>query len=262
MAIHPTAIVDSKAELADDVDIQPFSIIGPHVTIGQGTVVGSHSTIEGRTVIGKRNKIFSCAQIGVISQDMKHDLAYTGRTELGDDNIVREHVTISASTMSGPEDEDRVTSVGNECLFMANSHVAHDCHVGNQVWMANCASLAGHVDIEDFAIIGGLTGIHQECVVGTMAFVGGMARVSQDVPPYMIVEGNPSRCRGPNALGLRRRGLDEAARTRIKNMYKIMYRTGQNVTAALHEIERQIDDSPERSTFVEFYRKSMRGVTR
>lgn len=262
MKIHPTAILHPQAELADDVEVQAFTIIGPHVRIGAGTVVGPHCVIEGRTVIGEHNRFFSGAQIGVLSQDLKHKPGLVGRTEIGDGNIFREHATISASTMTSEDDNHRVTSIGDGCLLMAYSHVAHDCHVGNSVWMANCASLAGHVDVEDRAILGGLSGIHQECVVGSMAFVGGLTRVTQDVPPYMIVEGNPARCCGPNSVGLRRNGIDAAARARVKAMYKIMFRSDLNTAQALHEIEATIEDSEERTRFVEFVRKSIRGITK
>lgn len=260
MKIHPTAIVHPKATLADDGEIEAFTIIGAHVQIGTGTIVGPHCVIEGRTVIGENNRFFSGAQIGVISQDLKHKPGLIGRTEIGNGNILREHATVSASTMTSEDDDHRLTSIGDDCLLMAYSHVAHDCHVGDSVWMANCASLAGHVDIEDRAILGGLSGIHQECVVGTMAFVGGLTRVTRDAPPYMIVEGNPARCGGPNSVGLRRNGLDQAARARIKAMYKIMFRSEFNTAQALHEIEATVEDSDERTRFVEFIRKSIRGI--
>ncbi|MBI4557584.1 MAG: acyl-ACP--UDP-N-acetylglucosamine O-acyltransferase [Candidatus Hydrogenedentes bacterium] len=260
MKIHPTAIVDPKAEFADDVEVQAFTLIGPHVKIGAGTCVGPHCVIEGRTVIGERNRIFSGAQIGILSQDLKHKAGLIGRVVIGNHNMIREHVTISASTMTSYDDDHRITTVGNNCLFMAYSHVAHDCHVGDHVIMANCASLSGHVEVESKAILGGLCGVHQECAVGTLAFVGGMARVVKDVPPYMIVDGNPGRCCGPNSVGLRRNGLDPAARSRVKAMYKIMFRSDLNTTQALHEIEARIEDSDERTTFVEFVRKSIRGI--
>lgn len=260
MKIHPTAIVHPDARLADDVEVQAYSIIGPHVTIGPGTVVGPHCVIEGRTVIGARNRFFSGAQIGVLSQDLKHNPKLIGRAVIGDDNVFREHMSLSASTMTTDEDDHRITSVGNGCLFMSCSHVAHDCHVGNGVIMANCALLAGHVDVEDKVIIGGLTGVHQESVVGRFAFVGGMTRVAKDVPPYMIVEGNPARCAGPNTLGLRRNGFDDAARSRIKQMYKILTRSGLNTAQALEEIERSVEPSDERDVLLQFYRKSVRGV--
>jgi UDP-N-acetylglucosamine acyltransferase len=262
MKIHPSAIVDPKADVDESAEIQAFSIIGPDVKIGPGTVVGPHCVITGRTVVGANNRFFSGAQIGVLSQDLKHKSGLVGRTVIGDGNTVREHVTVSASTMTTFDDDHRVTSIGNDCLFMAYSHVAHDCHVGNNVIMANCASLGGHVDVEDRVIIGGLSGIHQECVLGTMSFIGGLSRVAQDVVPYMIVDGNPGRCYGPNSVGLRRNGLDTAARNRIKSMYKTMFRSDLNTTQALHEIEATVDDSEERTTFVEFIRKSIRGITK
>lgn len=262
MGIHPTAIVDSRAEIDATAEIHPYAIIGPGVRIGPRTMVGPHCVIDGRTVIGADNQIFSGAQVGVVSQDMKHAHDLLGRTELGDGNIIREHVTISASTMSGPEDEERLTKVGSHCLFMAYSHVAHDCIVGDRVWMANCVSLAGHVTVEHNAIIGGLTGVHQEVTVGAFAFLGGMSRISQDCPPFMIIEGNPARCCGPNAVGLKRNGFDEAARKRIKQLYRLMSRSGLNTSQAIEKILETVEASPERDRFVSFYRQSKRGVTR
>jgi len=262
MNIHPTAIVDPKAELAQDVEIQPYSVVGPHVTIGEGTVVGPHCVIDGRTIIGKNNQFFSGSQIGILCQDLKHRSDLVGRTSIGDNNIFREHVTVSSSTMSSEEDEHRITTIGSNCLFMAYCHVAHDCQVGSRIIMANCATLAGHVHVEDNALLGGLCAIHQYCAIGTMAMIGGLSAVSKDVPPFMIVDGNPARCCGPNSVGLRRNGLGPEARKRIKEMYRIMYRSGLNTTQALHEIERSIEDSEDRTHFVEFVRKSIRGITK
>lgn len=248
--------------MADSVEIQPFSIVGPHVQIGEDTVVGPHCVLDGRTVIGARNHFFSGAQIGVLSQDLKHKVGLIGRTVIGNDNVFREHVTVSACTLTSYDEEHRVTSIGDHCMFMAYSHVAHDCHVGSGVIMANCASLAGHVDVEDKAILGGLSGIHQECVVGTMSFVGGLSRVARDAPPYMIVDGNPAHCCGPNTVGLKRNGLDTIERARIKQMYKIMFRSDLNTTQAVHEIEAEVEDCKERAVFLEFVRRSIRGVTK
>lgn len=261
MKIHSTAIVHPKAVLADEGEIQAYTIIGPEVTIGAGTIVGPHCVIDGRTVIGRNNQIFSGCQIGVLSQDLKHKPGLVGRTVIGDANMIREHVTISASTMTGFDDEHRLTQVGDECMFMANSHVAHDCHVGNRVIMANSVALSGHVDVEDKAILGGLSGVHQECVVGTMAFVGGMTRVIKDVAPYMIVEGNPAQCHGPNTVGLRRNGFTVEQRQLVKSLYRLMFRSHLNTTQALQEIEATVPDSPERAHFLSFFRKSLRGVT-
>jgi len=260
MNIHPTAIIDSRAELADDVEVQAYTIIGPHVRIGAGSIVGPHCVFDGRTEIGERNEFFSGSQIGVLSQDLKHDRDFTGRTRIGNANIFREHVTVSASTMSRADDDDRVTSIENDCMFMAYSHVAHDCHVGSHVIMANCAALSGHVDVEDRAIIGGLSGVHQECSVGKLAFVGGLSRVAKDVPPFMIVDGNPARCCGPNVVGLKRYGMDSARRGHIKQMFKIMFRSNLNTTQAIEEILNVVEDIEDREHFLSFVRRSVRGI--
>jgi len=262
MSIHPTAIVDPNAQVADSAEVQPFAIIGPHVIIGEGTIIGPHSVIDGRTALGDNVHIYSGAQVGIRSQDMKHDPGLVGSCSIGANTIIREHVTVSASTMSSPEDEYRETVIGGHCLLMAYSHVGHDCHIGDHVWMSNCTSLAGHIVVESHAILSGLVGVHQECAIGAYSFVSGMSRINMDVPPYMIVEGNPAKCHGPNNVGLRRKGFDDEARARIKQMYRIMCRSNLNVTQALHQIENEVEDSPERNSFIEFYRKSIRGVTR
>lgn len=262
MRIHPTAIIDSRAELAVDVEVQAYSIIGPHVRIGQGTIVGPHCVIEGRTVIGERNQFFSGAQIGVVSQDLKHQKGLIGRLTMGDGNIVREHASISASTHSSEADEERVTSIGNNCLIMTCAHVGHDSHLGNHVILANYVAMAGHVTVDDRAIVGGLVAIHQFCRIGELAMVGGTTRLWNDAPPYMITDGNPARCGGPNKVGLQRNGFDEAARRRIKMMYKIMWRSHLNTSQALDRIEAEVEDSPEKRNFIEFVKTSARGITR
>lgn len=262
MKIHPTAVIDSKAELAEDVEVQPFTIIGPQVQIGKGSVVGPHCVMDGRTIIGENNEFFSGTQIGVICQDLKHDRKIVGRTEIGDGNTFREHVTISASAMPSYSDDHKCTTIGGGCLFMAYSHVGHDCQLGNSIIMGNCATLAGHVHVEDFAFFAGLSAVHQFCSVGTMAMIGGLAAVSKDAPPYMMTAGNPARYCGLNAVGLRRRGVDVDVRRQIKEMGRIMFRSGLNTTQALHEIERAVQDNPVRTHFLEFFRKSVRGVTR
>lgn len=260
MNIHETAIIHPDATLAEDVEVQAYSIVGPHVTLGKGTVVGPHCVIDGNTQIGERNMFYSGSQIGVLSQDLKHGESLVGQTIIGNDNQFREHTSVSASTMEEDSDDHRVTSIGDGCLFMASSHVAHDCHLGNNIIMANCVCLSGHVDVQDYVIIGGLSGVHQFSVVGTMAFVGGMTRVQKDAPPFMIVEGNPSRCLGPNTVGLQRRGFTKEERDRVKRIYKIMYRSKLNTTQALQEIENSVEDCDERNLFVDFVRKSVRGI--
>ena len=262
MSIHPTAIVDSKAELAEDAEVQAYSIIGPHVKIGSGTVVGPHCVVEGRTVLGERNRLFSGAQVGVLSQDLKQKREFIGRVAIGNGNVIREHSTISASTMSSYEDEHRVTTIGDDCLIMTCAHVGHDCSVGDQVILANCVALAGHVKVEDRAIIGGLSAVHQFCVIGHMSMIGGLSRVWHDAAPFMIVDGNPARCCGPNTVGLRRNGLSDDARAAIKAMFKIMFRSTLNTTQAIHEIEATVEDGPERAHFLDFIRNSIRGITK
>ena len=265
MRIHSSSIVHPKAQLAEDVEVQPFTIIDEDVRIGPGTVVGPHCVITGHTVIGAKNHIYSGAQIGVLSQDLKQRAGMTGKVVIGDGNAIREFVTISASALYGPEDEDKpekITSIGDSCLFMAYSHVAHDCQVGDGVIMANSVALSGHVEVQDWAIIGGLSGVHQFCIIGVNAFIGGMSRISKDVPPFMIVEGNPSRCHGPNLVGLERNGFDKEARARIKQMYKLLYRSGLNTSQAIEEIEDGIKDCEERRILLSFVRQSERGLTK
>jgi UDP-N-acetylglucosamine acyltransferase len=261
LRIHSTAIIDPKSELDSEVEVQAYSIIGQHVRIGCGTIVGPHCVIDGRTVIGEGNRFFSGAQIGVRCQDLKHKDEFIGRLEIGNGNVIREHATVSASTMSSDEDDCHVTTIGNHCMIMTCAHVAHDCSLGDNVIMANGVALAGHVRIESRANLGGLSAVHQFCVVGTMAMVGGMTRVWHDAPPYMTVDGNPARCCGPNTVGLKRNGLSDAARARIKAMYKIMYRSNLNKSQAMHEIEAQVEESEERACLLDFMGKSLRGIT-
>lgn len=262
MKIHPTAIIDSNAELAENVEVQAYSMIGPHVRIGADTVVGPHCVIEGRTIIGERNRLYSGAQVGIVSQDLKQLRDHVGRLEIGDGNVIREHATISASTISSYEDENRVTTIGDECLIMTCAHVAHDCAVGDHVILANCVALAGHVKVEDRAIIGGLSAVHQFCVIGRLAMIGGMSRVARDAAPFMIIDGNPARCKGPNMIGLQRNGISDEARADIKTMYKIMFRSALNTTQAIHEIEATVEDGPERAHFLDFVQNSIRGITK
>lgn len=260
MAIHSTAIIHPKAELAEDVEVGPYSIIEAGVQVGRGTVIGPYCVLTGRTTVGENNHFFSGAQIGILSQDLKHKAGLVGRTVIGDNNLLREFVTISASTMEKDEDETRATSIGSNCLLMACTHVGHDSVLGDGVVMANNAALSGHVTINDHVTIGGLTGIHQFCRVGTQAFVGGMSRINMDVPPYMIVEGHPARCYGPNVVGLKRHGFDADARTHIKMIYKILYRTGLNISQALEQIRRAVPACPERENLLEFVKTSTRGL--
>ncbi len=227
-----------------------------------GPSVGPHCVIDGRTVLGQGNRLYSGAQVGVVSQDLKQKSEFVGRLEIGDRNVIREHATISASTMSSYEDEHRITSIGDDCLIMTCAHVGHDCDVGSNVILANCVALAGHVKVEDCAIIGGLSAIHQFCAVGKMAMIGGLSRVWHDVAPFMIVDGNPARCCGPNTRGLQRNGVSDEARSSIKTIYKIMFRSTLNTTQAIYEIEASVDECPERTHFIDFVQNSIRGITK
>ena len=261
MKIHSSAIVHPSAELAGDVEVQAFSIIEAGVSIGAGTVIGPHCVIGAGTVMGTGNRTYSGAQVGIVPQDLKHVPGAIGRTTVGDNNAIREFVTISSGTVYAQEEDDQKrTSIGDNCLLMACSHVGHDCHIGNGVIMANSASLAGHVEVHDRAIIGGLTGIHQFCVVGKMAFLGAMARVGKDALPYMILAGHPTECRGPNVVGLERSGFSKEAIGRIRIMFRLLYRSNLNTTQALTEIEQSVEDSEEKRVIVEFVRSSERGI--
>jgi len=262
MAIHPTAIVHADAELAGDVEVGPYSIIEAGAKIGPGSTIGPHCVIHSGVFMGANNHCSSGAQIGSSPQDLKHMPGAIGRTVIGDGNIIREFVTVSSSTVYGPGDTGRVTSIGNGCLLMSCTHVAHDCHLGDGVIMANGAVLAGHVTIQDRAILGGLCGVHQFTIIGKLSFIGGMTRVNKDILPYMIVEGAPARCYGPNTIGLERNGLSKDAIKRIRIIYRLLYRSGLNTSQAIAEIENTVEESPERTTLLDFIRQSERGISK
>lgn len=262
MKIHPTAIIHPTAELGKDIEIQPYAIVEAHVIIGDNSVIGPYCVVGSGTVMGKNNQCFAGAQIGILPQDLKHMKGKYGRTIIGDNNIFREFVTISSSTVYADDTEEKATVIGNDCLFMACTHVAHDCHVGNRVIMANNSALAGHVTVENFASIGGLSGIHQFCTVGQYSFVGAMSRVGKDVLPYMITEGYPAQCFGPNVIGLQRAGFSSEAIGRIRQMYRLLYRSNLNTQQAVESILEQIEDSPERQIILDFIKNSKRGLSK
>ena len=255
--IHPTAIVDSNAQLAADVEVGPYAIIGPDVKIGEGTVVQAHAYVSGHTTIGKACEIFPFACVGMKTQDLKYQAGDVSFVEIGDNTVLREFSTVHLGTKAG-----ELTKVGSRCLIMAYSHVAHGCSVGNDVIMANVAPLAGEVVIEDFAILGGMAGIHQFCRIGQHAMIGGMTKIRQDCPPYMETEnvGDEVRVLGPNIVGLQRRGFSAEARSALKEAYKLLYREGLNRSQALERIKFEVADLPEIKTLVDFYANSKRGV--
>jgi UDP-N-acetylglucosamine acyltransferase len=255
--IHPTAIIDPAAELDSNVTVGPYAVIGGHVRIGRGTSVGAHAVIDGWTDIGQDNRIFHLASIGGIPQDLKYRGEKTW-LRIGSGNTFREFVTIHPGTVTG----DGETTIGDGNLFMAYCHAAHDCHIGDNVIMANGATLAGHVRVEEYAILGGLTAIHQHVVIGAHVMIGGGAMVGQDVPPYTIATGDRARLRGLNLVGLRRRGFTEETIAVLKKAYRILVFSRLRIPEALERIRNELPGLPEVARFVEFIEKSERGICR
>ena len=259
--VHPTAIVDPAAELADSVEVGAYTLIGPHVRIGEGTSVGAHCVIQGRTTIGRDNRIHPFCSLGGVPQDKK----YAGEpTELvvGDGNTIREFCTFNLGTAQ----DDGVTRLGDDNWVMAYVHLAHDCQVGSHTILANNATLAGHVHLGDWAIVGGLTGIHQFCRVGAHAMLGFASAVSQDVPPFMLVDGNPLAVRGVNVEGLRRRGFGPERIGAVKQMHRLLYRQGKTLEQAREAIAALAAEVPEAAADValmsDFLARSRRGIAR
>ncbi len=255
--IHPTAVVDPAAELDSTVTVGPYAIIGAHVKIGAGTTVGSHCVIDGRTTIGANNTIFHFNSIGAIPQDKK----YRGEpTELiiGDHNTIREFCTFNL----GVPGAGGVTTVGDHNWIMAYTHIAHDCHVANHTTLANNTTLAGHVHLGDWVTVGGLTGIHQFVSVGDHAMIGFASAVSQDVPPFMLVDGNPLAVRGLNLVGLKRRDFSATRIATIKQMHKLLYRQGLTLDAARQGIEALSTGAPECTQDVELMNRFLSAATR
>lgn len=257
VSIHPAAVVSPRAELDTGVEVGPYAVIGPHVRIGKYTWVGPHAVIEGHTTIGCENRIFQFASVGAIPQDKK----YRGEKSvliIGDRNVIREFATLHPGTAGG----GAVTRVGNDNLFMAYSHVAHDCFIGNSVVMANCATLGGHVVVEDYVGIGGLVGIHQFVRIGESAYLGGGSMVSQDVPPYCLVNGNRAHLLGLNVVGLRRRGFTTEQLTALKRAYRTLFSEGLSLKDALAKLQDESPLSPEVAHLLEFIAVSQRGICR
>ena len=255
--IHPAAIVDPEAELADDVEIGPFTVIGAGVRIGSGSWVGPHVVIEGPTEIGRNNRIFQYASIGAEPQDKKHKGEQTW-LRIGDDNTIREFVTINRGTVDGGGE----TRIGDDNWIMAYVHIAHDCQVGNHTIFANNASLAGHAIVEDHVILGGFSLIHQFCRIGAHAFTSMGSSVNQDVPPFVTVAGSMSQPRGLNSEGLRRRGYSAERVRLIKQAYKLLYKSGMRLQEALPAIEALDPASDDLQAFVAFIKNSERSILR
>jgi len=256
-AIHPTAIVDPQARIDSTASIGPYTVIGPQVTIGAGTSVGPHCVIEGRTTIGRDNRIFQFASLGAIPQDKK----YAGEPcelVIGDGNTIREFCTFNIGSPGG----GGVTRVGDHNWIMAYTHVAHDCIVGNHTTLANNATMGGHVEIGDWVTVGGLSGIHQFVKIGAHAMVGFASAVSQDVPPFMLADGNPLAVRGFNVIGLRRRGFSAERIAAVKQMHRLLYREGKTLDQARTAIEALAAATPEAAADVAMVGSFLAGAAR
>jgi UDP-N-acetylglucosamine acyltransferase len=259
--IHPTALVDPKATLDASVEIGAYSIIGPHVSIAAGTRVGPHVVIEGHTTIGKDNTFFQFSSIGAAPQDKKYQGEET-RLEIGDRNTIREFCTFNRGTAQ----DVGVTRLGNDNWIMAYVHLAHDCQIGNHTIFANNAQLAGHVHVEDWVILGGFANVHQFCKIGAHAMVGMSTSLTQDVPPFVILSGNPAAAHGINSEGLKRRGFSPEEITAIRRSYKLIYKSGLTLEEAKTALRKEEQDSPLLSQHVkqmrEFIEHTTRGIVR
>jgi len=252
--IHPMATVDPASKIADDVKIGPYCLVGPNVEIGEGTELISHCNVVGHAKIGKGNKIFPFVSIGTDPQDYgyKGTVSYV---KIGDGNVLREGLMINPGTKEGSE-----TVLGNNCYLMMNTHLAHNCKVGNRVIMVNSAQLSGYVEVADNAILSGLTGIHQFCRVGRFAMLSGGSTISMDLPPFMIASGRNAMIAGVNLVGLKRNNFSKDAIRAIVDVYKIFFKEGLNTTNALEKIQKEIPSLPEVKEFVDFVKSSKRGV--
>ena len=256
-AIHPTAVIAPNAVLAEGVEIGAYTVIGPGVEIGANTKVGPHVVINGPTRIGADNRIYQFSSIGDAPQDKKYKGEPT-RLEIGDRNVIRECVTLNRGTTK----DLGVTRIGSDNLFMAYSHVAHDCQVGNQCVLANNATLGGHVHLGDWVIMGGFSGIHQFCRVGAHAFIGNNAAVTRDVPPFVMTVGQPAAAHSVNSEGLKRRGFSPEQIRNIRNAFRLLYRSGLKLADAMSQLEAIAKEQPEILPIVEFLPQSTRSIVR
>ena len=252
--VHPTAIVHPNAKIARGVEIGPYCIVGEHVEIGTGSVLQAHVVVNGWTTIGEDCNIYPFATIGAASQDRKYhgERAYT---RVGNRTIIREYVSIQRAT-----GEEEVTAVGDDCLLLAYVHIAHNCIIGNFVTMSNLAQLAGHVEVGDFTTIGGQAGVHQFTRIGRYAMIGGASKLTKDVPPFFLIEGNPAQPYGLNSVGLRRAGFTVPERNEIKKFYKILYNPKLNVSQAISEMKAEAISDPGREIIAFLEADSQRGI--
>jgi UDP-N-acetylglucosamine acyltransferase len=254
--VHSTAIIHPKARIGAGCEIGPYCLIGEHVALGDGCKLHSHVVIDGHVRLGRDNDIFPFACIGLKTQDLKWKGGVT-RTEIGDGNTFREYVTIHSATSDG-----EATRVGSHNHILAYCHIAHNCILGSHIIMSNVATLAGHVIVEDHAVIGGLAAVHQFCRIGKLAMIGGCSKVVQDVPPFMIADGNPAETRTSNKIGMERGGISEEVQTALRHAYKILFREGLTIPNALAKIEGELPPLPEIKHLVQFIRTSERGISK
>jgi len=255
-SVHPSAVVHPKAQIGSGCEIGPYCVIGEHVALGDGCKLHSHVVIDGYTKLGGENEIFPFASIGLKTQDLKWKGGVT-RAEIGDGNTFREYVTIHSATGDG-----EVTRVGSHNSILAYCHIAHNVTLGDRVIMSNVATLGGHVTVEDQAVIGGLAAVHQFCRIGRLAMIGGCSKVVQDIPPFMIGDGNPAETRTVNKVGMERNGVSEAAQTVLRQAYKILFREGLTIPNAVAKIEKELPPLPEIRHLIQFVRASERGISK
>ena len=255
--IDSRAVISPQAHIGPDVQIGPFAVIGADVMIGAGSWIGPHAVINGPTRIGAANKVFQFASLGEAPQDKKYQGEPT-RLEIGDRNVIREFVTVNRGTVQ----DGGVTRIGDDNLLMAYAHVAHDCHLGNQIIMANCATLAGHVEIQDWVIMGGLSAAHQFTKIGAHAFIANNGAVTRDVPPYVMAVGQPAEPHSVNTEGLKRRGFTPQQILNIRRAYRVLYRSGLKLEAALRQLDLLAVSQPEIAPFVAFIKRSSRSIVR
>jgi len=253
--IHPAAFVDPRARLGADVRVGPGTLIGPEVEVGDGVVIGAHAVLEGRVRIGARCRVGHGAIIGAEPQDLKYRADVTTGVRIGASTVIREYATIHRASHEGHD-----TVVGAHCLLMATCHVAHDCVVGDHVIMINGAALTGHVTVEDHATVGGLSGVHPFTRVGAFAYIGGCTKVTQDVPPYVIVDGVPAVARAANVIGMRRAGIDAEGRRQAQEAFRILFRSGLATAAGVARLREELGDGAVGRRMVTFIEASKRGI--
>ena len=254
--VHATAVIAEGAQIGADCQIGPYCVIGANVRLGGNCRVHSHVVIEGHTKIGDDNQIFPFASIGLQTQDLKFT-GGTTHTVIGHRNTFREYTTVHSATGDGD-----TTRIGDDNNFLAYTHIAHDCQLGSHIIMSNVATLAGHVTVEDRAIIGGLAAVHQFCRIGSMSIIGGCSKVVQDIPPYMMADGNPAATKAPNREGLKRNGISDEVQAAIKQAYKILFREGLTFTDGVEKARSEVNSSDEIEHLLEFIETSQRGIAR